>query len=45
MPTGEVHLQIQMDGIYLGRGWCCLIAIANGKTLGWQWCDSEKKVA
>jgi Transposase, Mutator family len=44
-PTGEVHLQIQMDGIYLGRGWCALIAIANGKTLGWQWCDSEKKVA
>ena len=44
-PTGEVHEQIQMDGIYLGRGWCCLIAIANGKTLGWQWCDSEKKVA
>ncbi|QXQ09346.1 IS1249 family transposase [Paeniglutamicibacter sp. Y32M11] len=44
-PTGEVHLQIQMDGIYLGRGWCCLIAIANGKTIGWQWCDSEKRVA
>lgn len=45
VPTGEVHLQIQMDGIYLGRGWCCLIAIANGKTIAWQWCDSEKKVA
>lgn len=45
VPTGEIHVQIQMDGIYLGRGWCALIAIANGKTIGWQWCDSEKKVA
>lgn len=44
-PTGEVHDQIQMDGIYLGRGWCCLIAIANGHVIGWQWCDSEKKAA
>ena len=43
--TGEIHDQIQMDGIYLGRGWCCLIAIANGKVIGWQWCDSEKKAA
>lgn len=43
--TGEIHDQIQMDGIYLGRGWCCLIAIANGNVIGWQWCDTEKKAA
>ena len=43
--TGEVHGQIQMDGIYLGRGWCALIAIAGGKVIGWQWCDTEKKAA
>lgn len=43
--TGEIHDQIQMDGIYLGRGWCCLIAIANGYVIGWQWCDTEKKAA
>lgn len=43
--TSEIHDQIQMDGIYLGRGWCCLIAIANGYVIGWQWCDTEKKDA
>ncbi|NKG22893.1 IS1249 family transposase, partial [Paeniglutamicibacter terrestris] len=43
--TGEIHGQVQMDGIYLGRGWCCLIAIANGHVIGWQWCDTEKSAA
>lgn len=43
--TGEVFDQIQVDGIYLRPGWCCLIAIAHGQVLAWQWCDTEKAVA
>ncbi|MFB9819076.1 transposase [Arthrobacter ramosus] len=42
--TGEVHDQIQVDGIYIGS-WCCLIAVAGDYVLGWQWCDTEKKAA
>ncbi|WP_456510293.1 IS1249 family transposase [Arthrobacter sp. TE12231] len=42
--TGEVHDQIQVDGIYAGS-WCCLIAIAGDHVIGWQWCDTEKKAA
>ena len=42
--TGEVHDQIQVDGIYVGS-WCCLIAVAGDHVLGWQWCDTEKKAA
>ncbi|MHC8608423.1 IS1249 family transposase [Paenarthrobacter ureafaciens] len=42
--TGEVHDQIQVDGIYVGS-WCCLIAVAGEHVLGWQWCDTEKKTA
>jgi hypothetical protein len=42
--TGEVHDQIQVDGIYVGS-WCCLIAVAGDYVLGWQWCDTEKKAA
>ncbi|GAA1412125.1 hypothetical protein AUR04nite_11340 [Glutamicibacter uratoxydans] len=44
-PTGEIFTEIQVDGIYLGSGWCCLIAIAHGKVIGWQWCDHEKAIA
>ncbi|WP_082123928.1 IS1249 family transposase [Arthrobacter sp. YC-RL1] len=43
--TGEVFDEIQVDGIYLRKGWCALIAIANGKVIGCQWCDQEKSVA
>ena len=42
--TGEIHNQIQIDGIYVGS-WCCLIAIAGEHVIGWQWCDTEKKAA
>jgi hypothetical protein len=42
--TGEVHDQIQVDGIYVGS-WCCLIAVSGEYVLGWQWCDTEKKAA
>jgi hypothetical protein len=42
--TGEVHDQIQVDGIYVGS-WCCLIGVAGEHVLGWQWCDTEKKAA
>ncbi|MFE4082847.1 IS1249 family transposase [Arthrobacter sp. NtRootA1] len=42
--TGEVHDQIQVDGIFVGS-WCCLIAVAGDYVLGWQWCDTEKKAA
>lgn len=42
--TGEIHDQIQVDGIYVGS-WCCLIAVSGDYVLGWQWCDTEKKAA
>lgn len=42
--TGEIHDQVQIDGIYVGS-WCCLIAIAGEHVIGWQWCDTEKKAA
>ena len=42
--TGEIHDQVQIDGIYVGS-WCCLIAIAGEYVIGWQWCDTEKKAA
>lgn len=43
--TGEVYDEIQIDGIYLDTGWCCLIAITGGKVIDWQWCDREKAIA
>lgn len=43
--TGEVHDEVQLDGIYLRGGGCCLIAISGGHVIGWQWCDTEKKAA
>ena len=42
--TGEIHDQVQIDGIYVGS-WCCLIAVAGEHVIGWQWCDTEKKAA
>lgn len=42
--TGEIHDQVQVDGIYVGP-WCCLIAIAGEHMIGWQWGDTEKKAA
>lgn len=42
--TGEIHDQVQIDGIYIGS-WCCLIAIAGEHSIGWQWSDTEKKAA
>lgn len=42
--TGEIYDQVQIDGIYLGS-WSCLIAISGEHVMGWQWCDTEKKVA
>jgi hypothetical protein len=43
--TGQIHDEVQLDGIYLSGGWCCLIAIAGGHVIGWQWCDTEKAAA
>ncbi|KAA1415003.1 IS1249 family transposase [Nocardioides humilatus] len=43
--TGELYDEIQIDGIYLDTGWCCLIAITGGKVIDWQWCDREKTIA
>lgn len=43
--TGEIYTEVQLDGIYLAGGWCCLIAIAGGHVIGWQWCDREKRIA
>lgn len=43
--TGEIYDEIQIDGIYLESGWCCLIAITRGKVIAWQWCDTEKRIA
>ena len=42
--TGEVHDEVQLDGIYLGT-WCALIATAGAHVIGWQWCDTEKSAA
>ena len=36
---------VQLDGLYLGRGWCALIALGPRGVLAWQWCDTEKKAA
>lgn len=43
--TGEVFTEVQVDGIYLSTGWCCLIASTGGRVLAWQWCDREKTAA
>ncbi|MFT4470371.1 IS1249 family transposase [Arthrobacter sulfonylureivorans] len=43
--TGQIHDEVQLDGIYLSGGWCCLIAIAGEHVIGWQWCDTEKAAA
>jgi hypothetical protein len=43
--TGEIYDEIQIDGIYLSSKWCCLIALARGKVIAWQWCDREKTAA
>lgn len=32
--TGEIHDQVQIDGIYIGS-WCCLIAVAGEHVIGW----------
>lgn len=42
--AGEVHDEVQLDGIYLGS-WCALIATAGAHVIGWQWCDTEKSAA
>lgn len=44
-PTGEIHVEVQVDGIYLSSNWCCLIASTQGKVIAWQWCDREKSIA
>lgn len=43
--TGVVYDEVQLDGIYLSSRWCCLIAIAEGKPIGFQWADSENQTA
>ena len=43
--TGEIHAEVQLDGIYLRGGGCCLIAISGGHVIGWPWSDTEKKAA
>lgn len=42
--TGEVHDQVQVDGIYVGS-WCCLIAVAEDCVLGWHRSNTEKEAA
>lgn len=44
-PTGEVHHEVQVDGLYLSSKWCCLVASTRGKAIAWQWCDQEKTAA
>jgi len=44
-PTGQVFTELQIDGIYIRPGWCALIAVGDGKVVGWQWCDTEKSAA
>ena len=45
--TGEIYDEIQVDGTYLGGGWCLLLAVngATGEVIAWQWCDTEKTAA
>lgn len=44
-PTGEIFDEIQLDGIYLQKGHCCLIAYANGFVVDFQWCTTENATA
>lgn len=44
-PTGEIFDEIQLDGIYLQNGPCCLIAYANGHVVDSQWCTTENSTA
>lgn len=44
-PTGEIHDEVQVDGLYLSSRWCCLVASTRGRVIAWQWCDREKSVA
>jgi len=44
-PTGVVHDEIQLDGLYLRGGWCVLVAIADMKVVDWQWCNRENAAA
>lgn len=42
--TGEIHDVLMIEGTYL-QGWCLLIAYTGTHVAGWQWCDTEKKIA
>ena len=44
-PTGEIFDEVQLDGIYLQQGHCCLIAYANGYVVDFQWCTTENATA
>lgn len=44
-PTGEVFDEVQLDGIYLQKDHCCLIAYANGHVVDFQWCTTENATA
>jgi len=44
-PTGEIFDEVQLDGIYLQKGHCCLIAYANGHVVDFQWCTTENSTA
>lgn len=44
-PTGELFDEIQLDGIYVQHGHCCLIAHANGHVVDFQWCTTENSAA
>lgn len=44
-PTGEIFDEIQLDGIYLQKDHCCLIAYANGHVVDYQWCTTENAAA
>lgn len=44
-PTGEVFDEIQLDGIYLQNGHCCVIAYANGHVVDFQWYTTENSTA
>jgi hypothetical protein len=44
--TGEIYDEIQVDGTYLGDGWCLLTAINGaGEVVNWQWCNRESTEA
>lgn len=43
--TGEVYIQVFIDGIYLPYNWCLLVARNTEHVIAWQWTTSENSAA